>query len=180
MRVAFAALALLDIVFEVGIARCRFGDFGNCLRGERGAAEIGVQNDSGRVDYRAKRRRECRFDGAGNARGDRADANQAARRVAFQLRAQFFEHIARRMGGDFTSRLLNQTGDGGLFEEFVNRRQRAQTRSKTLGNARCGFGRRAHREPFEHRSHGAANTRLSLCDKPANGPVDAAMRRSVG
>ncbi len=110
VRVALAALASLDIVFEVGIARGRFGDFGNCLGGERGAAQIGVQNDSGRVDYaREETARAAASMARGNARGDRADAYQAARRVAFQLRAQFLEHIARRMGGDCTSRLLNQT-----------------------------------------------------------------------
>src|ERR1700722_2719142 len=66
MNVAFAARAGFEIVFEIGILRCGAAKFLDGGFGERGAAEIGVEDDAGGVDDGLERLGKDLFDGVGD------------------------------------------------------------------------------------------------------------------
>src|SRR5579859_26345 len=56
MRIALAALAMFNIEFKVGVTR---GDFSYSLQhglAQRRAAQVGMQDDSGGINYRTQRR----------------------------------------------------------------------------------------------------------------------------
>ncbi len=66
VNVALAARAGFEVVFEIGILRRGAAEFFDGGFGERGASEIGVENDAGGIDHRLERLREDLLDGVGD------------------------------------------------------------------------------------------------------------------
>jgi hypothetical protein len=135
--VPFPAAAGHRVVFKVRITRQ------NRERPERGAAEIGVEDNPGGVDHPAKRRaiqgRERLFD-PGFDRGSipQAGTEVAARRI--ENAADFAHHQRVRVGGQ---------GGGEAFQDFVHRRQGTEQigfRHAFDGSGRTGGGASIYEE----------------------------------
>lgn len=121
--VAFAASARGEIEFEVGVALGGRGDGLSCGGGERGTAEIGVEDDAGGVDDAAERGGEgCvnifedeAFDCLGS--GGVGGRVIAFARGLFELSADLGEGGAGGLGDEGAAGVGDGGGDGGAGYE---------------------------------------------------------------
>jgi hypothetical protein len=144
MNVALAAGAGGEIVLEIGITRGGLAELFEGRRSERGAAEIGVEDDAGSVDDGAERGREFGVDGCGDAVFDRGGSERrfigdsAGNNFAAELGENFAD------SGDSVVAIdgVAERGDAREEKHFINGRKKAEKSGLTGG--RRSFGGNRH------------------------------------
>ncbi len=123
MDVAFAAGSGFQVVFEVAVLRRGAAELFDGGFGERGAAQIRVQDYAGGVDDRLEGAGKDLLDGGGDSvfQRRRVEGEEDRLRLACDLCAQ----VGERGAGNFEQQCaidsFRQGSQAGLSQEFVNR-----------------------------------------------------------
>ncbi len=124
--VAFPARAGLEVVLEIGILRRGAAEFFDGEFGERCAAQVGVEDDAGRVNDRLERSREDLLNGVGDfvLKGGRVE-RQDDRPAIIGFSGKPGAEVCQRGAGDFEEEFAidarGQRGQARLAQKLIDR-----------------------------------------------------------